>query len=272
MKKSFIAILILLLITALSSLDAQNFSRVIQLQRSRMNGPDVTRVQRRLLSLGFRKTGAADGWYGPLTEGSVKIIQYFMGFPQDGRVTKAFWDMLFDSKQDGLLKNISIIADYAPGAFTATSKRNGPNNDFDEFQISSRNDEVKAVLFQHINNGLIIARFRIWYVADAIFMIRDIYYGDNKTHVYLKTTGGFYELINGVQQPADSALEGILTRTKEGIDSAGLKVQPLIPAFAPADSPAPANQSASPAQSSGPSQSASDQQAAAKTESEERHE
>ena len=243
MKKSFIAILILLLVTALCNLNAQNFSRVIQLQRNRMNGPDVTKVQRRLLSLGFKKTGAADSWYGPLTEGSVKTVQYYMGFPQDGRVTKAFWDVLFDSKQDGLLKNINVIAGYAPGSFVVTAMRNGPNNDFDEFQISSQNDEVKTVLFQHINNGLILVRFKIWYLPDTIFMIQDIYYGDYRTHVYLKTAEGFFELKNGNQQPADIAMEGILIRVKEGIDSVGLKQLPLIPALGPVDSPAPAQQS-----------------------------
>jgi len=210
--------------------------------------------------LGFRKTGAADGWYGPLTEGSVKTVQYYMGFPQDGRVTKTFWDVLFDSKQDSLLKNISVIAGYAPGSFVVTAMRNGPNNDFDEFQISSQNDEVRTVLFQHINNGLILVRFKIWYLADAILMIRNIYYGDHKTYVYLKTTEGFFELKNGIQQPADVAMEGILTRAKEGIDSVGLKLVPLVQALDPVVSPAPANQSAPPAQS------------AVNTEPEEKHE
>ena len=254
MKKSFTIFLFLLLISALSNLNAQNFSRVIQLQKNRMNGADVTRVQRRLLSLGFRKTGAADSWYGPLTEGSVKTVQYYMGFSQDGKVTRAFWDVLFDAKNDGLLKNISIIASYAPGSFVVTVRRNGSDYDFDEFQISSKNDDVTSVLFQHISNGLITARFRIWYLADAIFVIRDIYYGDYRTQVYLKTADGFFELKNGVQNPADIAMEGILVRVKDGIDSVGLKVQPLIPALAPANSSAPANQSASPAQQ--PSQSA----------------
>lgn len=238
MKKSFFVIIVFLL-SFLSGLNAQNFSRIIQMQRSRMNGPDVTRVQQRLLSLGFAKTGAADGWYGPLTEGSVKTVQYYMGFSRDGRVTKAFWDMLFDSKQDSVLKNISIIAAYNTGAFIVTGKRTGPDNDFDEFVISSQNNEVKTVLFQHINNGLIVARFKIWYLTDMILMIRDIYYGDHKTYIYLKTAGGLFELTNGIQNPADIAMEGILVRAKDGLDSAGLKVQTLIPATAPANQSTP---------------------------------
>lgn len=233
MKKSSIAFFLLLFIASLSSLEAQGFSRVIQLQRSRMNGADIAAVQRRLLSLGFKKTGAADGWYGPLTEASVKTIQHYMGFPRDGKVTKTFWDMLFQIKNEGLLRDIGIIANYVPGNFIVTAKREGSNFDFNEFEISTQDNEVKAVLFRHINNGLIICRFKVWYLADAIFIIRDIYYGDFRTIVYLKTAGGFFELRNGIQNPADPAMEGIIIRINEGIVSAGLAVPPLIPVFAP---------------------------------------
>lgn len=245
MKKTSAIILLLLLVSALSNLNAQNFSRVIQMQNRRMNGPDITRLQQRLLSLGFRKTGAADGWYGPLTEGSVKAVQYYMGFSQDGRVTKAFWDMLFDSKQDGLLKNISLIAGDAPGASIVTVKRNGPNNDFDEFVIQTLNNEVKTVMFRHINEGIIIFRFKLWYLGDAVFIIQDVYYGDYGTHVYHKTAGGFFELKNGFQNPADPAMEGIINRANDGIKSAGFTVPPLIPASLPAASE---KQSANPTQ------------------------
>ena len=231
MKKNSAVFIFLLLITALSNLDAQNFSRIIQMQRNRMNGADVTRVQRRLLAMGFRKTGAADGWYGPLTEGSVKTIQYYMGFSQDGRVTRAFWDVLFDSKNDDLLKDISIVANYVPGTFIVTSKRNGSDSDFDEFVISTQNNEVKTVLFQHINKGLIMCRFRLWYLADTIVMIQDIYYGDTRTHVYLKTAEGFFILKDGLQNPADVALEGIITRSSEGIESVRFTVPPLVQSF-----------------------------------------
>jgi len=264
-KKS--AILLCLIISALSNLYAQNFTRVIQLQRSRMNGADVTKVQRRLLALGFKKTGAVDGWYGPLTEGSVKTIQCYTGFSQDGRITKAFWDMLFDSKKDGLLINISIIANYIQDSFMVTKKRNGSNFDFDEFLISTQNKEVRTVLFQHVNNGLIICRFRLWYLADAIFMIQDIYYGDYRTHIYLKTAGDFFELKNGIQNPADSALEGIIKRTNEGIESADFAVPQLISAIIPANqAAAPAQQSTSaPAAAASASTPAAQNQGAAPT-------
>jgi len=241
------AVIVLFLLTAAAS-NAQNFSRVIQMQSKRMNGPDVIRVQQRLLALGFKKTGAADGWYGPLTEASVKTVQQYMGFSRDGKVTRAFWNVLFDPKQDGLLRNIGIISNYVPGAFVVTAKRDGSNSDFDEFTASSLNNEVKTVLFRHVNEGLVIFRFNLTYLADAVFMIQDVYYGDYRTRVYVKTSEGFFEINNGVQNPADPAMEGIFNRVKEGISSAGLTVPPLIPASLPA-TPAPAeNQSKSPQQ------------------------
>ena len=245
MKKAAAVVVVFLALSAAA--EAQNFSRVIRMQPKRMNGPDVTRLQQRLLSLGFKRTGPADSWYGPLTEGSVKTVQYYMGFSEDGRVTKAFWDVLFDPKNDGLLRNIAIIANYAPGSFVLTTRRIGTNSDFDEFIAGTLNNEVKNVLFRHINEGLIIFRFRIWYLADAVFMIQDVYYGDYRTRVYVKTAGDFSEIRNGAQNPADPAMEGILNRVKEGVSAAGLTVPTLIPASLPADNQSKAPQPAAPA-------------------------
>ena len=246
MKKTSVMLIFLLLISI--SAEAQNYSRVIRLQRKRMYGKDIERVQRRFLSLGFKQVGAADGWYGPLTEGAVRTAQYYLGFPRDGRITRAFWNVLFDSRQDGLLKDISIIANYPQNAFVVTSKRIGSNNDFDGFVINTLKNDVKTVHFRHINEGLIIFRFRLMFTADAIFMIQDVYYGDYKIHVYLKTADGFFELKNGVKNPADPAMEGILNRVNEGITSAGLTVPPLIPALSgTSDQAAPAQSAAQPA-------------------------
>jgi len=236
MKKiPFVVILFFLLI---SVLPAQDFSRVLQLQSRRMNGADVTRLQRRLTTLGLKSVGPVDGWYGPLTEGAVKTVQYFLGFPQDGKVTRALWNTIFDPKQDGNLKNISIISNYSQGSLIVTTKRNGTNTDFDEFVVSTLNKEVKAVVFRHVNEGLIIFRFRLWYLADAVFMVQDVYYGDYARRVYLKTTQSFLELKNGAGNPADPAMEGILNRAREGIASAGLTAPQLIPANQPVNSPA----------------------------------
>jgi len=42
----------------------QNFSRVLELNARRMNGPDVEALQKRLLYLGFAGVGEADGYTG----------------------------------------------------------------------------------------------------------------------------------------------------------------------------------------------------------------
>jgi len=230
-KMPFVVILFLL---AISVLPAQDFTRVLQFQRNRMNGADVTRLQQRLSTMGLKSVGPVDGWYGPLTEGAVKTVQYYLGFPQDGKVTRPLWNTIFDSKQDGALKNISIISSYNQASLVVTTKRNGTNTDFDEFVVTTQNNEVKTVVFRHVNEGLIIFRFRLWYLADAVFMVQDVYYGDYSRRVYLKTTQSFVELKNGAGNPADPAMEGILNRAREGIVSAGLTAPQLIPANQPA--------------------------------------
>ena len=225
----FLAFFFLTMFTVLpTGLSAQTFSRVIQLQNRRMNGPDVTHLQRRLLALGFSKTGPADGWYGPLTEGSVRTLQYFLGFPQDGRVTRAFWNVLFDSGKDSLFRNISTIANF-PETFTVTSKREGTNTSFQEFVIGSQNNNVRTVLFRQVNEGLITFRFRLWYLSDAVFIMQDVYYGEYRRYMYIVTAQGLFELKNGMLSPADPAIEGILNRVNAGISSLELPPSGVIP-------------------------------------------
>jgi peptidoglycan hydrolase-like protein with peptidoglycan-binding domain len=245
MKKHRLMVLpfILLFTLVLPDLFAQDFSRVIELKTRtlRMNGPDVTKLQNRLLSLGFKKTGAADGWYGPLTEGTIRTVQSFLGFAQDGKVTRPLWNLIFDTPQEALLKNISIISNYNNSNFTVTSKRIGGNLDFDDFIVSSLNNEIRIVLFQHVNEGLLIFRFRVYYLPGAAIIRQDVYYGDYRTRLYLKNSQGFFELKNGGQIPADPALEGILNRIKEQTSAIMLPVpaSQAAPPEAPA-APAPA--------------------------------
>ncbi|GHV84899.1 hypothetical protein AGMMS50230_05070 [Spirochaetia bacterium] len=271
MKKRYVTFVILFVFFALPDTPAQDFSRIIQLQQRRMNGPDVSKVQRRLLSLGFKKTGAADGWYGPLTEASVKTIQHYMGFPRDGKVTRAFWNMIFDTKEEGILRDISIINNYAGNSFAETSRRNGSNADFDEWIIGTIKDEVKTVTFRHVNEGLIIFRFKLYYLADAVFIIQDVYYGDYRTRIYLKTAKDMVELKNGGRLQADPALEGILNRVREGIGSAGLKApSPPIPDFGtnPAvQTPAASAQVPAPPEPAAPAQPAAQTSSSAQTPS-----
>ena len=231
LKKKIPVMLFLFLLV--SALYPEGFTRTIQLQNKRMNGPDVAMLQRQLLTLGFKKTGAADGWYGPLTEGSVRTLQYYLGFPRDGRVTRDFWNVLFNPKQKNIIGSISIIANYREKDFTVTTRRVGTNNDFDEYVISTLKNGVKTVLFRHVTDGLIIFRFRLWYLADGVFIVQDVYYGDYKTYVYHKTAQSFSLLKNGQQTAADPAMEGIYTRVNEGLVSAGFSVPQLIPALPP---------------------------------------
>jgi hypothetical protein len=73
----------------------ENFSRVLELNTKRMNGPDVEALQKRLLYLGFSGVGEADGYYGPKTEEIIKTIQKFAGFDENGKVDRTLWDFIF---------------------------------------------------------------------------------------------------------------------------------------------------------------------------------
>jgi hypothetical protein len=232
MKK--LPFVIILLIAAAAILPAQGFTRALQFQRNRMNGADVTMLQRRFAVLGFKKVGPIDGWFGPLTEGVVKTAQYYMGFPHDGKVTKAFWNMLFNANNEGWLKDISFISNFNAASASTSTKRNGNDKDFDEWAITvTQNKEVKKIVFRHVNEGLIIFRFTLWYLADAVFVVQDVYYGDFKRVVYLKTDSSFFVVKNGETSPADPAMANILNKVNEGITASGFTVPALVPANMP---------------------------------------
>jgi len=72
------------------------FTRVLELQNSRMNGADVRAVQNRLIALlRPRREGQGDGWYGPVTARTVGEFQTANGLPATGRVDRATWNLLF---------------------------------------------------------------------------------------------------------------------------------------------------------------------------------
>lgn len=73
----------------------QQFTRELQFQDTRMNGPDVKLLQEKLLSLGFSEVGEADGWFGRKTEYAVEKCQMFFGFAPDGVVRKDFFTALY---------------------------------------------------------------------------------------------------------------------------------------------------------------------------------
>jgi peptidoglycan hydrolase-like protein with peptidoglycan-binding domain len=94
----------------IANLFSQDFSRIIELRNNRHYGEDIKKLQYQLINYGFIEIGKADGYYGPLTEGAIKNIQYFSGFEQNGKVDRTAWDFLFNESNDNLLKNISIIS------------------------------------------------------------------------------------------------------------------------------------------------------------------
>jgi hypothetical protein len=82
---------------------SQNFSRILELKNTRMNGRDITNLQERLILLGFYEVGEVDGYYGPKTERVIKAIQRFSGFQEDGKVDHLLWNFIFSN--DGFIIN-----------------------------------------------------------------------------------------------------------------------------------------------------------------------
>jgi peptidoglycan hydrolase-like protein with peptidoglycan-binding domain len=231
MRKTFVIVLLTL---AVAVLPAQNFTRVLQFQQNRMNGADVTSLQRRFTLLGIKKVGPIDGWFGPLTEGAVKTAQYYMGFPNDGKVTKAFWDMLFSDNSEGWLKDISFISNFNAASFVETTKRNGDDKNFDEFVVTAtQNKEVKKLVYRQVNDGNVVFRFTLWYLPDAVFIVQEVYNGDNNRAVYLKTDKNLFVLKNGSLSPVSLPLESILNKANDGVNAEGFTVPALVPATLP---------------------------------------
>jgi tetratricopeptide (TPR) repeat protein len=83
------------------------FSRTLKLQAPRMSGSDVLKLQERLLSLGFSGVGEADGYYGPKSEGTIKIVQRFLGYQQNGEVDILLWNTIFNENKKERLLQIS---------------------------------------------------------------------------------------------------------------------------------------------------------------------
>ena len=96
-------------------LDFNNL-RVLELNEKRMNGPDVEALQKRLLYFGFAGVGEADGYYGPKTTETIKTIQKFAGFEEDGKVDRALWYFIFGNDDFNIkyLSLIQIVAKYKP--------------------------------------------------------------------------------------------------------------------------------------------------------------
>jgi hypothetical protein len=72
-------------------------TRRLSLQDPHMQGEDVKAAQQRLLDLGYRQVGAADGIFGPNTDASVRSFQLLNDITVDGIVGPQSWERLFSS-------------------------------------------------------------------------------------------------------------------------------------------------------------------------------
>ena len=122
---SFVVIMLAVLYICPHYVFGQNFSRVLELNARRMNGPDVEALQKRLLSSGFEGVGEADGYFGPKTEEVIKTIQKFAGFDENGKVDRALWNFIFgnDDFTISYLRLIQIVAQYKPNELRKTENR-----------------------------------------------------------------------------------------------------------------------------------------------------
>ena len=77
------------------------FTRYMKYQFPLIKGQDVHQVQARLLSLGYRQTGEADGKYGVLTDKAVRAFQVDRGLLVDGIVGPDTWKALFGQEAEG---------------------------------------------------------------------------------------------------------------------------------------------------------------------------
>ena len=107
----------------------QSFIREINITNPRMNGPDITFLQKRLLELGFSGVGESDGYYGPKTAGEIYFIKAALGFckyiefsengyegsdldPRPNNyliVNRELWNIIFNPENTIKLKNISLV-------------------------------------------------------------------------------------------------------------------------------------------------------------------
>jgi len=124
-KISMVVIMLVVLYICPHYVFGQNFSRVLELNARRMNGPDVEALQKRLLSFGFTGVGEADGYYGPKTEEVIKNIQKFAGFDENGKVDRALWNFIFGNEDFTIsyLRLIQIVAQYKPNELRKIENR-----------------------------------------------------------------------------------------------------------------------------------------------------
>ena len=103
-----------------ADVSGQSF-REIYVARPRIHGPEIKRLQERLVELGFAGVGEADGFYGPRTAEEIYFIKAALGFvdhyiPEDdwrpddySVVNDELWGIIFDPENTVFLNSISRI-------------------------------------------------------------------------------------------------------------------------------------------------------------------
>ena len=172
----------------------QDFSRVLEVKGDRMYGPDIIRLQQKLIDYGFSEIGKADGYYGPLTEGAVKTIQRFLGFRQDGKVTGGLWESLFDESNSGLIRNINTVSKYNIEEFQkVTNGRLGYSTEggyIDKYLFGNKIKRIDLFLFGEMAK----AEYNFYYVYDNYYflIVKNYYYHMPETDAELEGYGSFY--------------------------------------------------------------------------------
>lgn len=91
-----------------SMLFAQTFKRDIKLAKPRINGTDVVQLQKMLYTLGYTEVGEADGYFGPMSEKSLKQYEEMAGFNSDGIFSKSVFDFLYNGSFLNILYHQAI--------------------------------------------------------------------------------------------------------------------------------------------------------------------
>lgn len=88
------------------SIKAPIFTRPLQLQNPRLSGVQVRSLQQRLLELGYREVGEADGFFGPKTQAAVGAFQKRLSSASGQKV-----------RTDGVVDGVTwanLFSDFAP--------------------------------------------------------------------------------------------------------------------------------------------------------------
>jgi hypothetical protein len=151
-----------------------------------MYGTDIARLQTKLRTLGFDGIGEIDGHYGPLTEDIIKIIQYFSGFEQNGKVDKKLWEFIFNEPNISLIKNINKVSKYNIDSFRKESgRRTGYSTEGGHVDKYYSNDEIKIIyLFLYGEYGKV--EYNFYYInSNEYFLIKKNYIYANQLFSYL---------------------------------------------------------------------------------------